>query len=76
MRRDYKEIAARASFLPDDALILDGAAALLLGVSVFTLRRHDIVPPIQVSDRCRCRKLGDIRAYARTRSHSSNTATA
>lgn len=58
---DYRAMIAHVDGLPDDALLPDPAAALLLGISVDTLRRSNPVPPIQVAPRCRSRRLGDIR---------------
>src|SRR5215813_8068088 len=43
--------------LPDAAILPDCAAALLLGISVWTLRRNNPVPPVQITDRMRGRRL-------------------
>jgi len=62
---DYSAIVARFDQLPDDAIVPDPAAAKVLGTSVWTLRRHNIVPPIEITSRRRGRRAGDIRAFAR-----------
>jgi hypothetical protein len=51
--------------LPDDAIVLDAVAAEILGISIWTLRRHAPVPPRQISERCRGRRVGDLRAKVR-----------
>jgi hypothetical protein len=51
--------------LPNDAIVPDKVAAELLGVSIWTLRRNNPVPAIQVSERRRGRRAGDIRAKVR-----------
>jgi hypothetical protein len=58
---DYDAIVANADKLPDAAIIPDRAAAILMGISVWTLRRNDPVPPIRISTRRTGRRLGDIR---------------
>jgi hypothetical protein len=62
---DYDAIVAAADNLPDAAIIPDQAAAKLLGISVWTLRRNNPVPPIETSPRRRGRRLGLIRALGR-----------
>jgi hypothetical protein len=62
---DYTAIVAKFSDLPDDAVVPDPAAALLLSISPWTLRRNNPVRPIQISQRCRGRRAGDIRAFVR-----------
>lgn len=76
MHRDYKQMAARAADLPDDSLVLDRAAALLLGIHVDTLRRLNLVPAVEITPRTRGRRLGDIRAFIRRRGHAGDAATA
>ena len=51
--------------MSDDAIIGDHAAAMILGVSVWTLRRVDPVPRRQISERRYGRRVGDIRAKVR-----------
>jgi hypothetical protein len=62
---DYTAIVAKFADLPDDAIVPDLAAALLLSISPWTLRRRNPVPPIKISERCRGRRAGDIRALVR-----------
>jgi hypothetical protein len=62
---DYNAIVARADNLPDAAILPDQAAAILMGISIWTLRRNNPVPPIDVTPRRRGRRLGDIRALTR-----------
>jgi hypothetical protein len=52
---------ARADQLPDAAILPDPAAALLLGISVWSLRRNDPEPPVMITPYRRGRRLGDIR---------------
>ena len=59
---DYKAIVAQADELPDTAIIRDRVAAELLGISVWTLKRNNPVPPIKMSPRYTGRRMGDIRA--------------
>jgi hypothetical protein len=61
---DQSKIAAFDK-LSDDCILLDPIAAAILGISVWTLRRHNPVPPRQISERCRGRRVGDLRAFAR-----------
>lgn len=58
---DYNAIVAKLDDLPDMAIIPDLAAAKALGMSVWTLRRNNPVPPYETSPRCRGRRVGDIR---------------
>jgi hypothetical protein len=51
--------------MPDDAILNDHAAAIILGVSVWTLRRTAPVPKRQISERRYGRRVGDIRAKVR-----------
>lgn len=53
----------RVGQLPDEAILPDSVAAMLLGVSIWTLRRENPVAPVQVTPRCRGRRLGDIRRF-------------
>jgi hypothetical protein len=63
--RDNFEYVKRVNDLPDDAIVPDAAAAILLGISYTTLRRVNPVPRIQISERLGGRRLGDIRALGR-----------
>jgi hypothetical protein len=58
---DYNAIVAQLDDLPDMAIIPDRAAAKALGMSVWTLWRHNPVPAYKTSPRCRGRRVGDIR---------------
>jgi hypothetical protein len=51
--------------LPNDAIAPDRFAAAILGISVWTLQRENPVPPRQISERRRGRRVGDLRALAR-----------
>jgi hypothetical protein len=62
---DYDAIVARADKLPDAAILPDQASARLMGISIWTLRRNNPVPPIKISIRRTGRRLGDIRALSR-----------
>jgi hypothetical protein len=59
------ERLAEYPLLPDDSVIPDRVAAKVLGISVWTLRRENPIPPVQVSERRRGRRVGDIRAKVR-----------
>ncbi len=51
--------------LPDDAIVPDPVAAEILSISVWTLRRNNLVPARQISKRRRGRRVGDLRAVVR-----------
>lgn len=51
--------------LPDNCVIKDPLAALVLSTSVWTLRRSNPIPKIQISERCYGRRVGDIRRKLR-----------
>jgi hypothetical protein len=51
--------------LPNDALVFDGVAALVLGVSLKTLKRKISLPARQISEGRHGRRVGDIRALVR-----------
>jgi hypothetical protein len=55
----------RFAAMPDDAVVLDPEAAAVLRISVWTLKRHDPVPPIDLSPRRRGRRVGDLRRLIR-----------
>jgi hypothetical protein len=58
--------------LPDDAIVPDAQAAKLLSISPWTLKRTNPVPPVQVSERRRGRRVGNLRNLIRGR-QSNNT---
>ena len=51
--------------LPDDAIVGDTLAAKLLSISPWTLKRVNPVPSVQVSERRRGRRAGDLRNLIR-----------
>ncbi|MCK1707619.1 MULTISPECIES: hypothetical protein [unclassified Bradyrhizobium] len=55
----------RTATLPDDCVIDDQLSALMLDMSIWTLRRNNPVPAIQLSARKRGRRLGDLRKCIR-----------
>jgi hypothetical protein len=63
--RDLKGIIRRVPDMPDESILPDPVAAVLLGVSVKSLNRNNPVPPIELGPRMRGRNLGHIRALAR-----------
>jgi hypothetical protein len=63
--RDLQEIVRRVDDLPDDAILPDPASAIVLGISLTTLKRLNPVPRIRISERVSGRRLGDIRALSR-----------
>jgi hypothetical protein len=62
---DCAAILARFPQLPDDALVPDKVAAVLLGVSYHTLRKVNPVPPVENGTSRKYRRAGDIRARIR-----------
>jgi hypothetical protein len=62
---NYFAMIARADMLPDAAILPDPAAALLVGISVWTLRRNNPEPAVQITPCRRGRRLGDMRALPR-----------
>jgi hypothetical protein len=65
MTNEQIEQIKRIAALPDDCIIDDSVAALLLNMSVWTLRRNNPVPAVQLSARKRGRRLGNIRNLSR-----------
>jgi hypothetical protein len=63
--RDFFAIARNFDQLPDGAVIPDCAAAIVLGMSIWTLRRANPTPQIALSPRSRGRRVGDIRKAIR-----------
>ena len=61
LRRQLKNFDS----LPNDALVFDGVAALVLGVSLKTLQRKMSLPARQISEGRHGRRVGDIRALVR-----------
>jgi hypothetical protein len=64
-RPDPLEIVKRVGDLPDDVLVHDSVAAILLGTSPRSLRRNSPVRKITTGLRTSGRRLGDIRALLR-----------
>jgi hypothetical protein len=60
-RKQLKDFDA----LPDDAIVGDALAAKLLAISPWTLKRTNPVPPVQVSERRRGRRVGNLRNLIR-----------
>jgi hypothetical protein len=65
MSPTMREKLAEYDSLPDDALVSDAVAAVILSISVWTLRRENPVPARQISERKRGRRVGDLRAKVR-----------
>jgi hypothetical protein len=65
MSPTMREKLAEYDALPDDALVSDAVAAVLLSISVWTLRRENPIPARQISERKRGRRVGDLRAKVR-----------
>ncbi|HJY92903.1 MAG TPA: hypothetical protein VJ255_21635 [Candidatus Acidoferrum sp.] len=65
MTSEQLEQLKRFESLPDDCIVRDPVAALLLDTSVWTLRRNNPVPKIQISARCYGRRAGDLRRKIR-----------
>jgi hypothetical protein len=68
MAREMFEILKRFDELPDDALVPPRVAAVVLGVSERTVRRHPPAPFVQVSPQCRNLRVGNIRAKSQGQS--------
>jgi hypothetical protein len=65
MSPTLREKLAEYDALPDDALVSDAVAAVILAVSIWTLRRENPVPRRQISERRFGRRVGDLRAKVR-----------
>jgi hypothetical protein len=65
MSPTMREKLAEYDALPDDALVSDAVAAVILPISVLTLRRENPVPARQISERKRGRRVGDLRDKVR-----------
>jgi hypothetical protein len=65
MTNEQIEQLKRSEGLPDDCVIDDPLAALMLGMSIWTLRRNNPAPPVRLSARKRGRRLGNIRKLIR-----------
>jgi hypothetical protein len=63
--QDANSLVSKFDQLPDDAIVNDRVAAIILDVSVWTLRRAAPVPKRQISERRYGRRVGDIRAKVR-----------
>jgi hypothetical protein len=59
------ELLKRTASLPDDAVVDDRIAAILLNMSAWTLKKRAPVPRIQTSARRFGRRMGDIRRLVR-----------
>jgi hypothetical protein len=64
--RDVAAILRRIPELPDEAIIPDPVAAILLNISPRSLKRNNPTPPVQVSPRVFGRQLGAIRQLGRS----------
>jgi hypothetical protein len=51
--------------LPQDAIVPDAVAAVILAISIWTLRRENPVPRREISERRFGRRVGDLRAKVR-----------
>jgi hypothetical protein len=63
--RDLAIILRRIPELPNEAIIPDPVAALILNISLKTLKRTNPIPRIQISPRVSGRQLGAIRQLGR-----------
>jgi hypothetical protein len=68
-RRQLKDFDS----LPDDSVVGDPLAAELLSISLWTLNRTNPVPPIQISERRRGRRTGDLRNLIRGNRQPNST---
>ncbi len=62
---NYIDVVQQFDRLPADAILPDPLSAKVLGISVWTLRRNNPTPRVQVSKKRFGRRVGDIRALAR-----------
>jgi hypothetical protein len=65
MTNEQIEELKRFELLPDDCIVDDYLAALLFNTSVWTFRRRNPVPKIQLSARSFGRRVGDLRRKLR-----------
>jgi len=65
MTNEQLEQLKRFESLPDDCIVDDYLAALLFNTSVWTFRRANPVPKIQLSSRSYGRRAGDLRRKLR-----------
>jgi hypothetical protein len=65
MSPTLREKLAEYDSLPNDALVPDAVAAVILAISIWTLRRENPVPARQISERRQGRRVGDLRAKVR-----------
>jgi hypothetical protein len=65
MSPTHLEILENLPKLPDDMIVSDQLAAILLNCSTRTLRRGSLVRRVKTGDRTGGRRLGDIRKLAR-----------
>ena len=69
LSRRHQTILEQFDRLPDDAIAPDPVSAKLMSMSIWTLQRTNPVPPRQMSERIRGRRVGDIRAFVRGESN-------
>jgi hypothetical protein len=62
---DVAKIIREFDSYPDAKIIPDLAAAALLGIDIATLNRTNVVPRINISDRRKGRRVGDLRALGK-----------
>ena len=60
-----REKLAAFDTLPQDAIVPDPVAAVILSISIWTLRRENPVPKREISERRFGRRVGDLRAKVR-----------
>jgi hypothetical protein len=63
--RDLERMLKRIPDLPDEAIIPDAVAAIVVGMSQSSLKRLNPIPKIKIGPRTGGRRLGDIRALGR-----------
>ena len=65
LSRRHLTIFKQFDDLPDDSIAPDPVSAKVLCMSTWTLNRTNPVPPRQISERIRGRRVGDIRDLVR-----------
>jgi hypothetical protein len=63
--RNIDLIIAQFDKLSDDAVVPQRVTARILNTSPWTIKRNRLLPEIQISERFRGNRVGDIRAVAR-----------
>jgi hypothetical protein len=74
LSRRHQTIFEQFDRLPDDAIVPDQVAAVLLNMSPWTLNRSNPAPKRQISERIGGRRVGDLRALARGETVSQKVA--